>query len=77
MTYEHKDGTGTLFPNDKGDNHRRPDYRGEAKIDGKLIEIAGWKKQGNKGPYLSLSFKLKGQKEQEGGKADFDDDIPF
>lgn len=84
--YEPRDGSGTLFQNDKGDNPARPDYRGDFMLDGQMYEMAGWKKQGQKGPYLSLAIKPKEQRETPaggtppsggGGYGDLDDSIPF
>ena len=42
MAYEHKEGKGTLFPNDykKADTH--PDFRGTAKWQGEIIEVSMW-----------------------------------
>jgi len=80
MAYEHKDGSGALFKNDKGDNPARPDYRGDLMIDGTLYEIAAWIKDGNKGKFMSLSAKPKEPKEQTqggGGAGGFSDEIPF
>lgn len=31
-----------LFKNDKGDNPKRPDYRGEAEIGGVQYKLSGW-----------------------------------
>lgn len=58
MAYEPKDMSGTLFQNDKGENSKRPDYRGSAMINGIKYEIAGWTKQGARGAFTSLSFSL-------------------
>ncbi len=57
MAFEHKDGHGSLFRNDKGDNPLRPDYKGSAKINGVDVEIAGWLKDGKNGKFLSLAIK--------------------
>ena len=60
MAYTPKDMTGNLFRNDKGDNPKRPDYRGEAAIGGSILEVAAWLKTSNKGTkYLSLKFSFK------------------
>lgn len=56
MAFELKDGSGTLFRNDKDGNDKRPDYRGELKLlNGETIKLAGWIKEGAKGKFLSLS----------------------
>lgn len=56
-----KEMTGNLFKNDKGDNPSRPDYRGEAMLNGELVEMAAWIKEGQKGKFMSISFKAKEQ----------------
>ena len=58
--YEHKENSGSLFVNDKGDNPRRPDYTGDANIGGTLYRLSAWvneSKNGNK--YLSVKFTEK------------------
>jgi len=98
--------TGALFINDKQGNPSRPDYQGDFKLtpeflaaitdalgDGNEVKIrlSGWKKQGQKGPYLSLSiqppFRSDGQSRPteriQGGvrrdppRDDLDSEIPF
>ena len=88
MTYVQKPNSGTLFQNDKGDNDKRPDYRGELNVDGVLFEIAGWKKHGSKGTFLSLSVKPKQERQERAPERgtrtpasvrhdDMDSEIPF
>lgn len=76
MAYEHKDGSGSLFRNDKGDNASRPDYRGDLMVGGTLYEVAGWIKESSNGnKFLSLSAKPKDAKEPK--KVKEAEDIPF
>jgi hypothetical protein len=88
MTYTLKDGSGSLFPNDKRGNDRAPAWRGDLMIDGRVYEIAGWDKQGKRGEFISLSAKPKEnrpkpaikptvQRTEPKGIADMSDDIPF
>lgn len=42
MAYEHKEGKGTIFPNDYKQQESHPDYRGKAMWKGELIEISLW-----------------------------------
>ena len=56
MAYEQRDGSGVLFPNDKGGNPKRPDYRGNCTLNGEPFRISAWRKQGAKGEFLSLAF---------------------
>lgn len=61
---------GVLFTNDKGDNDKRPDYKGRGNWGGKEFELSGWKRMSkdNK-PYLSLSFSEPWNKEEKQGGA--------
>lgn len=63
MTYEHRDGQGSLFKNDKKGNPKAPDYRGDAKLSGEMYELAGWIKTGAKGNFLSIAIKKKGERQ--------------
>ena len=38
--YEHKDGSGSLWVNDKKTAENQPDYKGSAKFNGKDFEIS-------------------------------------
>lgn len=50
---------GILFKNDDKQTEKHPDYRGDALIDGEEYWLSGWIKEGRKGKFLSLAFKLK------------------
>lgn len=51
---EHK---GSLFINDFKDHAKKPDYKGEIKWNGEVIEIGAWKSETREGrPYLSLKL---------------------
>ena len=74
--YEVKDGFGNLFTNNRKAKDSHPDYQGNARVNGELVEIAGWKKQGKNGVYLSLKFQAPRAKKQP-EPADPNDDVPF
>ncbi|MCQ2178813.1 MAG: DUF736 domain-containing protein [Bacteroidales bacterium] len=58
MAYEHKDGQGSMFRNEK-QNDRQPDYKGTIMINGTVYEIAGWERTSQKGTsYISLQAGL-------------------
>lgn len=58
MAYEHKEGQGSLFKNEK-QNDRQPDYKGTILINGATYEIAAWERTSQKGvQYLSLQAAL-------------------
>ena len=58
MAYEHTDGQGSMFRNEK-QNDRQPDYKGTIMINGTVYEIAGWERTSQKGTsYISLQAGL-------------------
>lgn len=68
MAYELKDGQGSMFVRDKKKNPKEPDFSGSFKINGTVYEIAGWKKQSDKGQkFLSLSVKPKEEQKPNDG----------
>jgi len=58
--------SGALFKNDKGDNEKRPDYKGSyTDGDGNEFWVSSWLKQSRDGKkFLSLSMQPKEKKEQ-------------
>ena len=94
MAYEHREGSGSLFKNHKKEEgSKQPDYRGDAMVNGEVMEVSAWVKEGNNGKFFSLSIKAKQvQREEKPVKAEIDfeklkkpvskfdalaDDIPF
>lgn len=80
MAYEHKPGDFALFKNDKGDNEKRPDYRGEGlDPNGKPVEIACWIKQGKKGKFMSCKMTphRDAPKAKQGTVDEVDTSVPF
>lgn len=62
MAYEHNEGQGSIFVNDKGDNENRPDRKGTFKLNGIIYEISGWLKQPKTEggtPWMSLQVREK------------------
>ena len=80
---------GVLFRNDRKESDNHPDYKGSAQIDGVEYWLSAWIKEGQKGKFMSLSFKAKDgnavapsqrkaeQKKPAGSIGDMQDDIPF
>jgi hypothetical protein len=80
--------TGVLFKNDKGDNEKRPDYKGSAEIEGVQYWVSAWIRDTAKGKCLSMKYE---RKEQQAAAAQvakpvaktenpydkFSDDVPF
>jgi len=72
------DNSGIMFQNDDKEKDSHPDRKGSCTIDGKEYWISGWIKQGQKGKFLSLSFKPKDAKPEKPGKPqDMDSDVPW
>lgn len=81
------DNSGALFkadPAKKAENPKRPDYEGNASINGVQYWLSAWIKEGKSGKFMSVAFKPKENREElkaapapSAKRADFDDDIPF
>ena len=81
-----KDGTGILFINSYRTNPKAPKYKGNIRIDGAVIKLAGWEMESMSGPCISLAIdnwdKEKGAVNTEKSyprevRSKDDDDIPF
>lgn len=88
MAFEQKDGSGSLFRNDRKEKETHPDHTGTAKIGGREYYVSAWVKEGKSGRFFSLSFKPKlapGARPPTGGRNDprppaddeFDSSIPW
>jgi len=73
MTFQLKEGQGSLFKNNKKEKDTHPNMTGSALIGGVEYWISAWTKEGEKGRWQSLAFKPKDKK----AKANTDSDIPF
>lgn len=52
MAYEHKENSGSVFPNQKKTSDNQPDFKGQVNVAGKLYDIAIW----NKGKFQSIKI---------------------
>ena len=74
---------GVLFANDKRQNDRHPNLKGNCEIEGIEYWLSAWTKRNPDGSFklLSLAFEPKEQQAPQSGEAigddDLDDDIPF
>ncbi len=60
MAYEMKDGTGSLFKNERKETDTHPDYKGSAKLNGVDHWLDAWINTANDGSkYMSLKIKPK------------------
>jgi len=72
--------TFTLNKNDKGDNPKRPDYRGKLNVDGIEFTLSGWVREGANGKFISGSVTIVEAKQEERAKPAVegaDEDVPF
>ena len=53
---------GVLFKNDKGDNEKRPDIKGELTIEGVTSQLAAWKNTSANG---NVYYRLTAEKPKE------------
>ena len=64
--YTPQPNTFTLFVNDKGDNPKRPDYRGDVVLpDGTKMRLSGWVKESNGKRFISGKVEPIDQKAKE------------
>ena len=52
---EKRDNSGVLFANDKKDNERAPNYKGNIMVDGTEYWLSAWVKEGKSGKFLGLA----------------------
>lgn len=71
MAFEHKEGQGSLFKNEK-QNDRQPDFKGTINIGGVTYEIAAWEKTSQRGgSFLSLQASLPREKSEGAPSASY------
>lgn len=81
--FEHKEGFGSVFGNDKKQNESQPDFTGDALWRGEIVRIAFWKKKDKNGKtYLSLKLSEEYKKPEEEplgppSRPVLNDDLPF
>lgn len=64
-SYEHKNLSGSIFPNDKKTEDAQPDFRGSCLINGVEFWVSAWHRESKEGgrKYIGLQFTLKEEKE--------------
>lgn len=67
MAYNNNN-SGVLFPNDKKQSDKHPDFKGSANINGVEVWLAGWKRTSQNGNrFISISIEPKEDRAQADG----------
>jgi hypothetical protein len=56
---EKRDNSGVLFKNDKKEEPKHPDYKGNITVGGKDYWLSAWIKEGKSGKFMSLAMNPK------------------
>ena len=56
MAFTPKEGSGSLFKNDRKTSETHPDYSGTIMVNGKEHWLSAWVKEGKKGKFFSVSI---------------------
>jgi len=56
---EKRDNSGVLFKNDKKENEKHPDYKGNIMVDGNEYWLSAWIKEGKTGKFMGLALSPK------------------
>lgn len=83
--YTPKEGSGSLFKNDRKTSETHPDYTGSIMVNGKEHWLSAWVKEGKKGKFFSVSIGKEKQPKgfTEAGSNELprntleDDGVPF
>lgn len=51
-----RDNSGVLFKNDKKEQEKHPDYKGNIMVDGQEYWISAWIKEGKNGKFMGLGI---------------------
>ena len=85
MAYTPKEGSGSLFKNNRKTSETHPDYTGSIMLNGKEHWLSAWVKEGKSGKFFSVSlgkpkepvgWKPKGEDEIQRNTLE-DSDLPF
>jgi hypothetical protein len=69
MAFQHREGQGALFKNERRTQDSHPNLRGQLMIGGVLYDVSAWRKKGSNGKpdWLSLQAKPAGDRSQRSG----------
>ena len=80
MAYIPKEGSGSLFRNERKNSENHPDYTGSIMVNNREHYLSAWVKEGTKGKFFSVSIgKEKEAKAFKPAGSDeiVDSDLPF
>ena len=76
-----RDNSGVLFRNDKRENEKAPNYKGNITVNGQDFWLSAWIKEGKGGKFMGLALSPKEQQAPQKSSpksSGFDDmDMPF
>jgi hypothetical protein len=77
--YEHKEGAGSVFPNRFKTTDAQPEFKGEVKVNGEVMDVAAWAKKTKTGDiWYSLKVSKKREQPVAAGNQEIEDsDVPF
>lgn len=73
MAYQERDMSGILFREQSKKSEKAPDYTGKLTMGGTTYRLAGWKKEGSRGTFLSLKVSLPGDEQRPRAGREDDD----
>jgi hypothetical protein len=74
MAYVPKEGSGSLFKNDRKTTETHPDYTGSIMVNNRECYLSAWVKEGTKGKFFSVSIGK--EKQPKGFTAKGADELP-
>jgi len=80
MAYIPKEGSGSLFKNDRKNSENHPDYTGSIMVNNREHYLSAWVKEGTKGKFFSVSIGKEKEAKgftPKGANEIVDSDLPF
>jgi len=80
MAYIPKEGSGSLFRNERKNSENHPDYTGSIMVNNREHYLSAWVKEGTKGKFFSVSIGKEKEAKgftPKGADELVDSDLPF